>query len=118
LRILTDETVANSTIALLRHLGHDVADVREVGLGGSADEDIAALAKSERRVVITHDKGFGDLLRFEPGSHCGAIVLRLRLPTPDATNAVLSTFVCSVPDDYAFGRLIILSERGFRSRKL
>lgn len=118
MRILTDETVAASTIALLRDLGHDVADVREVGLGGCADEEVAARAKSEGRVIISHDKDFGDLLRFEPGSHCGAIVLRLKTPTPEATNALLTTFLRSVADDYPRNRLVILTQRGCRSRKL
>ena len=118
MRILADETLAKSTLAVLRDLGHDVVDVREVGLGGTPDEGVAAFAKAQSRVVITHDKDFGDLLRFQPGSHCGAIILRLRPPTPSSSNAVLSTFLDAVSDEYPLGKLIILTARGFRSRKL
>ena len=69
MKILTDETVSNSTIQFLRNLGNDVLDVREVGLGGKPDEDVAAFAQAEQRIIVTHDKDFGDLLRRPSMSH-------------------------------------------------
>ncbi len=118
MRFLTDETVARSTVAMLRRLGHEVSDVREIGMGGAVDEAVAARAKAEQRVIVTHDKDFGDLLRFQPGSHCGAIIVRVHPPLPGTTNSLLESFLATVPDDYASGRLVILGGRGFRSRKL
>jgi len=118
LRVLTDETVAKSTVALLRDLGCDVKDVRESGMAGSTDEDVAAAAKSDRRLVVTHDKDFGDLLRFRPGLHCGAVVLRLRDMSPRCTNRVLKAFLETATEDYLLESLVILTEHGFRRRRL
>jgi predicted nuclease of predicted toxin-antitoxin system len=115
-RILTDETVARSTVVALREAGNDVLDVHEAGLAGSDDLAIAARAVSEDRIVVTHDKDFADLLRFQIAPHKGSIVLRLRDPSPTATTAVLRMFLSGVPEGYVEGKIIILSESGFRAR--
>ncbi|MCX6376252.1 MAG: DUF5615 family PIN-like protein [Armatimonadetes bacterium] len=57
--------MSRSTIVMLRGLGHDVADVREAGISGAPDEDVCALATSERRIIVTHDKDFADHLRLQ-----------------------------------------------------
>lgn len=118
MRILTDETVSKSTISFLRSLGNDVVDVREVGLGGKPDEEVAAFAQAEERIIVTHDKDFGDLLRLQSMSHRGSVVLRLRDPSPDSTNRALSHLLSRVDEDYLIDRLIIVTERGLRARLL
>ena len=118
MRILTDENVAASTIAMLRDLGHDVVDVREAGAAGAPDEDVCVLARSQGRLIVTHDKDFGDRLRLQSMSHRGAIILRLTKPSPDATNKALSSLLSTVGEDYLTGKLIILREHGFRARSL
>lgn len=118
MKFLADENIAKSTLSQLRNMGYDVIHVLEAGLVGYPDEDVMALAKSEQRVIVTHDKDFGDLLRFAPKEHYGAIVLRLKAPSPEATNAVLSLFLGNITDVQLANHLIILTERGFRSRKL
>lgn len=46
---------------MLTDLGHDVLSARETDHGAS-DEALLALATQERRVLVTEDKDFGDLV--------------------------------------------------------
>lgn len=77
MRFLVNENVSGTLIQLLRGLGHDVLSVKE-SLRGSADPAILARAQAEQRIVISHDKDFGELA-FRAGlpASCGVILLRL-----------------------------------------
>lgn len=57
--------------------GHDVADVRDVGLRGAPDDAIAARARETSSVVVSGDLDFSNALRFPPGTHPGIVVARL-----------------------------------------
>lgn len=45
-------------------------------LGGQADSIVVQTAADDSRMVITLDRGVGDIRRFPPGSHAGVVVLR------------------------------------------
>jgi predicted nuclease of predicted toxin-antitoxin system len=86
MRILANENVTRSVIAGLRGKGHDVLSVKE-SLRGEKDDAILARAQTEKRIVLTHDKDFGELA-FCVGlsAECGVILLRLSGTDPDADN--------------------------------
>ena len=76
------------------------------------------IATSERRIIVTHDKDFGDHLRLQSMSHLGAVILRLRDPSPLSTNRALTSLLSTVDESYLAHKLIILREHGFRARSL
>ena len=45
-------------------------------LGGRKDAVVVQAATDVNRMVITLDRGVGDIRRFPPGSHAGVLVLR------------------------------------------
>lgn len=67
-------------VELLRAHGHDVATVREQGLGGSSDSEIFGACARERRALITLDRDFGHVLRFPPERAAGVVILELGGP--------------------------------------
>lgn len=83
MRILADENVSATVIRLLRDHGHDVLSVKEL-MPGSEDSVILARAMTEHRLVVTHDKDFGELA-FRAGlpAECGVILVRLAGGDPD-----------------------------------
>jgi predicted nuclease of predicted toxin-antitoxin system len=86
MRILADENVTRTVIAGLRAKGHDVLSVKE-SMRGEKDEAILARAQTEKRVVLTHDKDFGELAyRISLPSESGVILLRLSGIDPNADN--------------------------------
>lgn len=84
MRILANENVSATVIQLLRARGHDVLSARE-SLRGDKDPAILARAQAEHRLLVTHDKDFGELA-FRAGlpAECGVILLRMAGDDPDA----------------------------------
>ena len=84
--LLVNENVSRTVIEGLRQLGHDVLSVKE-SMRSESDDVILARAQSERRVVVTHDKDFGELT-FRSGlpAACGVILFRLAGTDRDKDN--------------------------------
>ena len=76
MRIKLDENLSVSLTASLVERGHDVETVADEGLEGAADVSVLSHAVSEGRMILTLDRGFGDVRAYPPGSHSGIIVLR------------------------------------------
>jgi len=55
-RFLLDEMYPTAAARLLREqCGHDAVHFSEIGLGATDDADIAAVARAQRRVVVTEN---------------------------------------------------------------
>ena len=75
MRFLADECCDVALIEALRTDGHDVLYALE-SLRGATDEKLLARAFSERRIVLTEDKDFGELVyRLHRPAH-GIVLLR------------------------------------------
>ncbi len=86
MRIVANENVSATVIEQLRAGGHDVLSVKE-SMRGQVDEAVLARAQTEQRLVVTHDKDFGELA-FRSGlpASCGVILLRLAGSSRDSDN--------------------------------
>ncbi|MEW5980196.1 MAG: DUF5615 family PIN-like protein [Acidobacteriota bacterium] len=86
LRILANENISGTVIRDLRKQGHDVVSVKE-SMRSERDPVILDRAQSENRLVITHDKEFGELaFRFGLPADCGVVLFRLTGTDPDSDN--------------------------------
>jgi len=77
LRFLADESCDFAAVRALRTEGFDVLSVAETSAGAD-DEDVIALALRERRILLTEDKDFEQLV-FAAGSKSAGVVL-IRFP--------------------------------------
>jgi predicted nuclease of predicted toxin-antitoxin system len=84
MRFLVDANMPRSAAVLLRQMGHDAVDVRDIGMGGATDDIIAANARQDQRALVTRDFDFADIRNYPPADHVGIIVLRL----PDDATAI------------------------------
>jgi len=116
LRILANENVTRTVIADLREKGHDVLSVKE-SLRGEKDDRLLAHAQTEKRIVLTHDKDFGELaFRIGLPSECGVILLRLSGSDPDSDNQRALEAIES-RSDWA-GHFSVITEERIRVRAL
>jgi predicted nuclease of predicted toxin-antitoxin system len=76
-RFLADECFDARVTARLRDAGHQVAEVRG-RWAGSGDEAVVALALRTRRVILTRDKDFGDLVVRHRLRCAGLVLVRYR----------------------------------------
>jgi len=103
---------------LLRGNGYDVKDIRDYGLRGAEDEKIYEFAQSEEAVILTGDKGFGNILRFPLGKHFGIVVVHFpnEMPSIEVNCHLLQRFEDLSEDDFR-GNLIIIEPRKIRIKR-
>jgi predicted nuclease of predicted toxin-antitoxin system len=81
MKIKLDENLPESLADALGELGHDADTVPREGLAGRVDPDVWAAAQDSGRFLVTQDLDFSDLRTFEPGTHHGILLVRLREPS-------------------------------------
>lgn len=77
MRFLVDEDLPRSTDDMLQRYKHEAIDVRDIGLRGAKDHQIAAYAQSEGLCLLTGDFDFSDIRNYPPGEYSGLVVLKL-----------------------------------------
>ena len=96
MRSIVDESTGAAVVEYLKAAGHDVLAVAE-SMPRAGDPEILATALGEKRIVVTNDKDFGELVFRSGQAHSG--VLLLRLGDEGAANRV--RVVMTVLEQYA-----------------
>ena len=117
IKFLADECTFVQTVRLMRDLGCDVQRIQELGMSGADDHTVFRKAQEMGAVLVTNDKGFGDVRDFPPSSHHGVIVLRV-LPKPEAVQAIHRVLTGLLEMEEKFeGILFIVDTHKYRRRK-
>jgi predicted nuclease of predicted toxin-antitoxin system len=83
-RLPADENFDVAIIQALRDAGHEVRAIRETNVA-APDEVVIQIAVSERRVLLTEDKGFGELVYNRAHPSAGVLLVRrFASPSPQA----------------------------------
>ena len=116
LSFLADENISPESADYIESLGFSCHSLRRDGPWRLTDKEIAALAKQEKRIVLTHDLDFGQIYYFAAQGAIGIIVLRLRHQTVEAVNDVLGRFLSSdaLSELQLYRSLVVLSETAYR----
>jgi len=111
-----DENLPVSSSAILASAGHDVDTVAAEGLVGAPDQDVVAAATAVGRILISLDRGLGDIRAYPPGTHAGIVVLRLTDQSAAAAiKAVTDLATLTDPDSLA-GAVSVLQRGLLRIR--
>jgi predicted nuclease of predicted toxin-antitoxin system len=111
-----DENLPAELVADLRRAGHTAQTVHQEGLTGSCDSTLLERAHSEERVLLTLDRGLGDVKKHALQHYSGVVILR---PRQDGRSYVRAFVRRRLPDFETLplkGRLVIASEIGLRLR--
>jgi predicted nuclease of predicted toxin-antitoxin system len=103
MNFLIDESADVRLAAHLRELGHDVKTVAGDYAQALEDREILRLAAAERRIVITFDRDFGELIFRESQAHAGVLYFRLGpidLPTEIARLGYVLTHYADQLDQF------------------
>jgi predicted nuclease of predicted toxin-antitoxin system len=73
--LVADESCDFSVVVGVRVAGHDVTSIMEL-MSGVNDEKVIELAASERRLLLTEDKDFGQLVFAAAKKNSGVILIR------------------------------------------
>ena len=116
-KFLADECTFVQTVLLMRNLGFDVQRIQELEMTGADDDKVFEKAKDLKVVLVTNDKGFGDIRQYPPSSHCGMIVLKMA-PDPVHVRQVHETLKQLLKREERFeGALFIVDTHKYRVRR-
>ncbi len=96
MKIKIDEDLPVRISSILKSAGHDVDTVVDEGLAGKDDLEVSRTATSPGRLVLTLDRGFGDIRRYPPGTHAGILVLRIADQAAPAVADIVTELVDAV----------------------
>ncbi|HKS24247.1 MAG TPA: DUF5615 family PIN-like protein [Thermoanaerobaculia bacterium] len=118
MRFLVDACVDVGVDRWLREKEHDSTHLRDEGLQRLPDDSIFAKADAEKRVIVTIDLDFGEILSFSGGKIVSTITFRVH----DTRAAFLVKRLKSVlPQVMPFlerGAIVIVEDARFRVRLL
>jgi len=100
LKFLVDVGVGKKVEEWLLKNGYDTKAVRDLN-PGMQDEEIITTAVSEGRMIITMDKGFGDLVYQSGWPHAGVLLLRLEEAKADEKVRVVANILEKYSDQLA-----------------
>lgn len=112
MRFLVDENIRNDVKEFLISCGHDVIAVKP----GSEDLEIARIAQETKRIILTHDQHFADILMFPPKEYSGIIRIKIHPPSPEIIISALNDFLPKFTPEQLNQKLFILENDGFRMR--
>jgi predicted nuclease of predicted toxin-antitoxin system len=117
-RFLADMNLSPSTVADLTSEGIDIVRVSSLLPMNASDKEILDLARSEERVVITHDVDFSALLALGGYNRPSLITLRLLDTDPDLVTQRLRQVLPQIEAALRKGSAITIDDKSVRIREL
>ncbi|MCL0092615.1 DUF5615 family PIN-like protein [Dehalococcoidia bacterium] len=111
-----DECVSFQTVELIRSLGFQIEDLRKLGLRGLNDDEVFKIAQEKKAILVTYDKGFGNIRKFPPSSHNGVIVIKaFDLRSMERCHKVLERLL-NVEREFK-GTFFVVNQNKYRKKK-
>jgi len=118
MRILADMHISPITVRFLQELGHDAIRVNEILPSNSADKTIVETAKKERRIIITQDLDFSEIISLAGKKAPSLISLRLSSSRIEYVNKRLEEVLPKIEYDVENGSIIVVEDSRIRLRSL
>ena len=118
MRFLLDMNLPPQLAQWLRSEGHDAVHVIEQGFGASSDHEILMRAAAERRIVVSFDLDFGDILAAAQQAGTGAVLLRLRSARQTHVRQRLQVAIAQAGIAMEEGAVILVEDARIRVRRM
>jgi predicted nuclease of predicted toxin-antitoxin system len=97
----------------LADAGHDVTAIARDYPAALTDEAVLAIADQERRILITNDRDFGELIFRQRRPHAG--IMYFRLPLASSVNEKLAWLQLILTEQQAaLGKFLVVTPGGLR----
>jgi predicted nuclease of predicted toxin-antitoxin system len=116
LRFLADAGVAPRVVEWLRTEGHDVSGLREQGLQRLPDLEVFAKASAERRIILTFDLDFGEIVALSASPSVGVILFRLHDTTTPRVIERLRAVLEASQQQLEEGAIVVVEDARHRVR--
>ena len=117
MRFLADMGVAQRMVQWLRDQGHDAVHLREQGLHRLPNGEIFDKARSEKRIILTFDLDFGEIVALSGGRPASIIVFRLHNTSTPHVIERLGKVLKDSGATIEQGAIVVVEESRHRIRK-
>jgi len=118
MRFLADMGVSRRVTAWLQEQGHDVVHLRTEGLQRLPNGQIFRKAMNEKRIVLTFDLDFGEIVAQSQGQPVSVILFRLHNATSPFVIRRLQTILPAMEEALQSGAVVVVQDGRFRIRRL
>ncbi|WP_374711113.1 DUF5615 family PIN-like protein [Roseiflexus sp.] len=118
MKLLLDQGLPRISVELLRASGIDAVHVGDIGDATAEDATILRLARDERRVVVTFDADFRELLALLCAAAPSFIRIRIEGLRAAALVSLLQTVLTQCRSDLNQGAVVTVQERRLRVCRL
>lgn len=118
IEFLADMGIYLRTVSWLREQGYDVVHLRDEGLQTLSDQEILAKAKREKRIILTVDLDFSQLLAISGDNLPSVILFRLGNENYNLINQRLTIVLRDCTKALKTGAIVSVTDRIFRIRLL
>jgi len=115
-KFILDENLPVELARHLQSLGHDTDTVIDEGLRGVADQAVVDAAQTGDRILMTLDKGIGNIRRFPISQHGGVVLLRPDTAGRKAVTAFILERLAKITGMDLAGRLVVVGPSRIRLR--
>ena len=118
MRFLADMGVAGRIVDWLRSEGHDAVHLRDQGLHRLPNGEIFRKAAEERRIVLTFDLDFGEILALSGDASVSVVLFRLRNTSTPFVLGRLEAVLTDSGESLLKGAIVIVEDGRHRMRRL
>ena len=111
-----DENLPAEIAADLRRAGNDAQTVHQEALAGTTDAELLLHAHQESRVLLSLDRGLGNINRHPPGDYSGIVILRPKQEGRSHLREFVRRRLPEIEELPLKGRLVIVTPTGLRFR--
>ena len=111
-----DENLPVEILAELRSAGHEADSVHDEDLDGKPDSTLLARVREEERILLTLDKGIGDIRSYSPEDYPGIVLFRPDSSGRGATLAFVRKHLPRLLSLNLAGHLFVVTGKGIRTR--
>ena len=117
MKFLLDQDVYAITAHFLSGLGYDVILAAGLGLSRADDEELLKEAQARKRIFVTRDRDFGNLV-FVKGMGPGVIYLRMLPSTLNSVHVELKNVLAKYSVDELAKAFVVVEAQGHRIRRI
>ena len=116
MKFIIDECIGPTVAQWLKQCGYDVISVYEK-FPGAGDNQVLDKAFAEKRILITSDKDFGEIIFRNKRQHFGVILLRLLDERPIKKISVIEKILATCPNELSHENFIVATETAIKISK-
>lgn len=117
MKFLADHCLSMRTVRFLRNEGFLLTTLKELGHQELADPEVLSLAVDRGEILITEDRGFGNILEYPLYTHKGIIIISSKTRERITLHSVLKNFLFKASFTELQGKLIIFEDNIVRVKK-